>query len=135
MNRPSGVTVAAVLTFSGAMLFALASCAFFVVGVMVATGDEGRAPVSEAIAGMALAGALMLLILALAAACVALNARELHDWARTISLPETAASTRERLRSAFAAIAVMGATCRSLITDAASSHKSRRLEHHPWRRI
>lgn len=132
MNRPSGVTVAAALTFSGAMVFALASCAFFVVGVMVVTGDGGRAPVSEAIAGMALAGAFMLLILALAAACVALNARELRDWARTISVAEFAASTRERLRSAIAA---MGATCRSLVADAASSHKNRRLEHHPWRRI
>lgn len=29
MNRPTGVTVAAVLTFSGAMILALTSCAFF----------------------------------------------------------------------------------------------------------
>ena len=126
MNRPSGVTVAAVLTFSGAMVFALASCAFFVVGVMVVTGDGGRAPVSEAIAGMALAGAFMLLILALAAACVALNARELRDWARTISSPEIAASIRERFRSAYAAFA---AVRRASFTELASSHKSRRIEH------
>jgi hypothetical protein len=135
MNRPTGVTIAAALTFSGAMLLALASCAFFVIGVMVVTGDEGRAPVSEAIAGIALAGALMLLILALAAGCVALNARELRDWARTISLTEIADSARERFRSAYAAIAAMCALGRSWLVESVSSHKSRRLEHHPWRRI
>src|SRR5271156_2912649 len=99
MNRPSGVTVAAVLTFSGATLLALTSRAFLVVGVMVVTGDEGRAPVSQAIAGMALAGAFLLLILALAAGCVALHARELRDWARTLSFTEIAASAAGRMRS------------------------------------
>ena len=107
MNRPIGVTVAAVLTFSGAILLALASCAFFVVGVMVVTGDEGRAPVSIAIAGMALAGAFMLLILALAAGCAAMNARELRDWARTVSLTEIVAGIRENLLSIFASIAAV----------------------------
>jgi len=132
MNRPIGVTVAAVLTFSGAILLALASCAFFVVGVMVVTGDEGRAPVSIAIAGMALAGAFMLLILALAAGCAAMNARELRDWARTVSLTEIVAGIRENLRSIFASIA---AVRRAWFVDFVSSHKSRSLEHHPWRRI
>jgi hypothetical protein len=107
MHRPVGVTVAAVLTFSGAMVFALSSCALFVVGVMVATGDEGRAPVSEAIAGMALGGAFLLLILALVAGWVALNIAELRHWARTISLTEIAASARERLRIAYAAITAL----------------------------
>ena len=132
MNRPTGVTVAAVLTFSGAILLALASCAFFVVGMMVVTGDEGRAPVSVAIAGMALAGAFMLLILALAAGCAAMNARELRDWARTVSLTEITAGIRENLLSIFASIAAMR---RAWFVDFVSSHKSRRLEHHPWRRI
>jgi hypothetical protein len=127
MHRPVGVTVAAVLTFSGAMVFALTSCAFFVVGVMVATGDEGRAPVSEAIAGMALAGAFLLLILALVAGWVALNIAELRDWARTISLTEIAASARERLRIAYAAITALRRACFAELT---SSHKSRRIEHH-----
>jgi hypothetical protein len=132
MNRPTGVTVAAVLTFSGAMILALAACAFFLVGVMVATGDEGRVPVSVAIAGMAFAGAFLLLILALVAGCAALNARELRDWARTISLAEISASMERRSRNAFAATAALR---RSLFAELASSHKSRRLEHHPWRRI
>jgi hypothetical protein len=132
MNRPTGVTVAAVLTFSGAMILALASCAFFVVGVMVVTGDEGRAPVSVAIAGMALAGAFMLLVLAVVAGCVALNATELRHWARTISLTEFAADTIEKLLSILASIAAMR---RAWFVDFVSSHKSRRLEHHPWRRI
>lgn len=127
MNRPSGVTVVAVLTFSSAMILALASCTFFVVGVMVVTGDEGRAPVSVAMAGMALAGAFVLLILALATGLVALNARELRDWTRTISLTEIAESAREGLLSVFASIA---AVRRAWFTDFVSSHKSRRIEHH-----
>jgi hypothetical protein len=132
MNRPTGVTVAAVLTFSGAMILTLTSCAFFVVGVMVVTGDEGRAPVSEAIAGMALGGAVCLLILAVAAGYMAFNVAELRDWVRTISVVEIAASTRETLRSAHAAIVELR---RAWFDELASSHKSRRLEHHPWRRI
>jgi hypothetical protein len=132
MHRSLGVTVAAVLTFSGAMLLALSSCAFFVVGVMVVTGDEGRTPVSEAIAGMALAGAFSLLILAVVAGCMSLNIVELRDWARTTSLKEITASTGQRLRGAVAAIADVR---RAAFSDFASSHKSRRFEHHPWRRI
>lgn len=132
MNRPTGLTVAAVLTFSGAMVLALTSCAFFMVGVMVVTGDEGRAPVSEAIAGMALAGAVSLLILAVAAGYMAFNVVELRDWVRTISVAEIAASSKERLRSAYAAIAEVR---RAWFAELTSSHKSRRLEQHPWRRI
>lgn len=130
MNRPTGVTVVAVLTFSGAMMLALTSCAFFALGVMVVTGDEGHAPVSVAIAGMALAGALALLILALAAGWVAMNVAELRDWARTISLTEIAAGAREGLLSVFASIA---AVRRTWFTDFVSAHKSRRLDQHPWR--
>jgi hypothetical protein len=132
MNRPTAVTVAAVLTFFGAMILALTSCGLFVVGVMVVTGDEGRAPVSEAIAGMALAGAVYLLILAVAAGYMAFNVAELLDWARTISLTKIAASTRERLRSIFAAIAELR---RAWFAELISSYKTRRLENHPWRRI
>jgi hypothetical protein len=105
MNRPTGVTVAAVLTFSGAMVLALGSCAFFVVGVMVATGDERTAPVSVAITGMALGGGFMLLILAGAAGWVALNAGELREWARTFSLAGMAASVGTKLRGMSVAIA------------------------------
>ena len=132
MNRPTGVTVAAVLTFSGAMILALSSYAFFVVGVMVITGDEGRAPVSEAIAGMALAGAFSLLILAVVAGYTAFNIAELRDWARTMFLPGIGDSTREGLLSIFASIAALR---RAWFVEFVSSHKTRRLEHHPWRRI
>src|ERR1700683_4452429 len=64
MNRPTGVTVAAVLTFFGAMILALGSCAFFVVGVMAATGDEGVGPVRGAITGSARGGAAALVCFA-----------------------------------------------------------------------
>ena len=104
MNRPTGVTVAAVLTFFGAMIMALGSCAFFMVGVMVATGDERGAPVSVAITGMALGGGLMLLILAGSAGWVALNAGELFEWARTVSFAGIAASVERPLRGLSAAV-------------------------------
>jgi hypothetical protein len=132
MNRPIGVTIAAVLTFSGAMILGLTSCAFFAVGVMVVTGDEGRAPVSEAIAGMAIAGAFVLLILALATGFVAVNIAELRDWARTVSFAEIADSARERLLSVIASIA---AVRRAWFVEFVSAHKGRPLEHHPWRRV
>jgi hypothetical protein len=104
MNRPAGERVAAVLTFSGAMFLASASCAFFVVGVMVATGDERTAPISVAISGMALGGGFMLLILAGAAGLVAMNAGELREWARTVSFTAMAASEERRLRGMSAAV-------------------------------
>jgi hypothetical protein len=135
MNRLTGIIVAEVLTFSAAsaaMILVLGSCAFFVVGVLVVTGDEGHAPVSVAIAGMALAGAFLLLILALAAGWLALNIVNLRDWTRTISFTEIAASTRDRLRSVFAAI---GGGRLAWPAELASSHKSRRPAHHPWRGI
>jgi hypothetical protein len=105
MNRPTGVTVAAVLTFSGALILALGSCVFFVVGVMVATGDERSAPVSVAITGMALGGGLMLLILAGAAGWIALNAGELREWARTVSFAGIPAGMGRRLRGMPVAVA------------------------------
>jgi hypothetical protein len=132
MNRPSGVSVITFSAACAAMLLVLGSGAFFVVGVLVVTGDEGRAPVSVAITGMALAGAFALLMLALASAWLALNAVEVRDWARTLSLTEIAANTRERLRGAFSATESLS---RSRFAAVAPSHKSRGLEHHPWRRI
>src|SRR5580693_5922218 len=97
MNRPSGERVAAVLTFSGAMILALGSFAFFVVSVMVATGDERGEPVSVAIAGMAIGGGFLLLILSGVAGWVAMNVGELREWARTASISVAAmAATVER---------------------------------------
>jgi hypothetical protein len=104
MNRPAGERVAAVLTFSGAMFLASASCAFFVVGVMVGTGDERTAPISVAIGGMALGGGFMLLILAGAAGLVAMHAGALREWARTVSFAAMAASEERRLRGMSAAV-------------------------------
>ena len=100
MNRPSGERVAAVLTFSGAMILALGSFGFFVVSVMVATGDERGEPVSVAIAGMAIGGGCLLLILSGAAGWVAMNIGELREWARTasISVAAMAASVERKWR-------------------------------------
>ncbi len=101
MNRPTGERVAAMLTFCGAMILALGSFAFFVVSVMVATGDERGEPVSVAIAGMAIAGGFLLLILAGVAGWVAMNIGELRERARTASIfvAAMAASVERKWRS------------------------------------
>jgi hypothetical protein len=99
VNRSTGERVAAVLTFSGAMILGLASCALCVIGAMVATGDERTAPVSVAITGMAIGGSLMLLILAGAAGLVAMNVGELREWARTVSFAEMAANVERKSES------------------------------------
>jgi hypothetical protein len=135
MNRPTGVTVATVLTFSGALILALGSCAFFVVGVMVATGDERTAPVSVAITGMALGGGLMLLILAGAAGWLALNAGELREWARTVSFAEMAAGMGGRLRGM--SVAMSAGVERGLRGVAAVLRRGeeflrRRAQEFPW---
>jgi hypothetical protein len=100
MNHPTGERVTAVLTFSGAMILALGSFAFFLVSVLVATGDERGEPVSVAMAGMAIAGGFLLLILASVAGWVAMNVGELREWARTASISVTAmaASVERKLR-------------------------------------
>jgi hypothetical protein len=135
MNRPTGVTVAAVLTFSGAMVLALGSCAFFVVGVMVATGDERTAPVSVALTGMALGGGLMLLILAGAAGWLALNAGELREWERTVSFAEMAAGVGGSLRGM--SVAMSAGVERGLRGVAAGVRRGegflrRRAHEFPW---
>jgi hypothetical protein len=124
MKRPTCETVAAVLSFTGAMILALTSCGFFVVGVMAATGDERGEPVSVAIAGMAVAGGFMLLILAAATGWVAMNVGELREWAQTISFRALAANAEARLRGAFMAAR------RSPVGEFVSSHLGRSLEHH-----
>jgi hypothetical protein len=125
MKRPTGETVAAVLSFTGAMILALGSCGFFVVGVMAATGDERGEPVSVAIAGMAVAGGFMLLILAGAIGWAAMNVADLRDWMQTVSIRALAASVEARLRSVFMAAP------RSWPVQTVSSQKNRSLEHHP----
>jgi len=124
MKRPTGETVAAVLSVILAMILALGSCGFFVVGVMATTGDERGEPVSVAIAGMAVAGGFMLLILAAAAGGAAMNVAELHDWAQTVSIRAVAANAEARLRG------ILLAARRSSLGEFVFSHLSRSLEHH-----
>jgi len=101
MNRPSGERVVAVLTFSGAMILALGSLGFFLVSILAATGDERGEPVSVVIAGMAVAGGFLLLILAGVTGWVAMNVGGLREWARTasISVAAMAASVERKWRS------------------------------------
>jgi hypothetical protein len=105
MTRRSGERVAAVLTFSGAMILALGSFVFFVVSVMVATGDERGEPASVAIAGMAISGGFLLLILSGIAGWVAMNIGEMREWARTasVSVAAMAASVERKWRGGWVA--------------------------------
>jgi len=86
MNRPTGVTLIAIATFSGAAILALGSFAFFFVAVMAISGGDGGDPVSAAIAGMGLAGGFSLLVLAGVAGCLALGVLQLCEWARIVSI-------------------------------------------------
>jgi len=130
MNRPTGVTVAAVLTFCGALILALGSCAFFVVGVMVATGEDRREPVSVAIAGMGVAGGFLLLILAGAAGWMAMDADELYEWARTISISASIATMGARIEGRLRGLISAARRSRSWLVEYVSGHKSRGIEHH-----
>jgi hypothetical protein len=103
MNRSTGDTVAAVLTFCVAVILALASLGFFAVCVLAATGDERTAPVSVAITGMTAAAGFMLLILAAAAWLVAMNTGELREWSQTVSVPAAGISATQSLSAKFSA--------------------------------
>ena len=86
MKRPTGVTLIAIATFSGAAILALGSFAFFFVAVMAISGGDGGDPVSAAIAGMGVAGGFSLLVLAGVAGCLALGVLQLCEWARIVSI-------------------------------------------------
>ncbi len=130
MNRPTSVTVAAVLTFCGAMILALGSCAFFVVGVMVATGEDRREPVSVALTGVGLAGGFMLLILAGTAGWMAMNADELYEWARTISISASIATMGASIEGRWRGVLSAARRSWSWFVEYVSGHKSRGIEHH-----
>jgi purine-cytosine permease-like protein len=130
MNRPTGVKVAAVLTICGAMVLALGSCAFFVVGMMVATGEDRSEPVSVAIAGMGVAGGFMLLILAGTAGLMAMNADELYEWARTISISASIATMGARIEERLRGVVSAARRSRAWFVEYVSGHKSRGIEHH-----
>ena len=86
VRRPAGVTIIGILTFGGAGMLALGSCAFFFVAVMALTGGDGLDPVSASMAGMGIAGGFSLLVLSGVAGCLAVGVLELQEWARTVSI-------------------------------------------------
>lgn len=102
MNRPISVTVVAVAALSGAIILALISFAFLLVGGMVLTGAERGDPVSVAIAGMAVAGGFSLLILGSAIACLAIGLWELRAWPSAAFFGSAFADVRSRLRGVLA---------------------------------
>jgi hypothetical protein len=102
MKRPTGVTIIAVLTFFGAAVLALSSFACFFVAVKGMTGGDAGEPVSEAIAGMGIAGGLSLLVLASIAACLTFGVLKLYEWARIVSIASIAAGIGCMILSLFA---------------------------------
>jgi hypothetical protein len=86
VKRPIGVTMIAILTFFGATILALGSCAFFVVAFIAMTGVDAAEPISVAIIGMAIAGGFSLLVLSGVAVCLAIGVLDLREWARIVSI-------------------------------------------------
>jgi hypothetical protein len=82
VERPSGVTIIAVLMLIAAGFLALGSLVFFFVGVMDMTGADAAEPISTAIAAMGVSGGLFFLILAGAYVLLAIGVLELRNWAR-----------------------------------------------------
>ena len=101
MNRPTSMTVAAVVAFSGAIILALISFAFLLVGGMVATGGDSGDAVSSAITGMAVAGGFSLLILASVTGCLAIGVLELREWPRSAFVASVVAAVGPRFRNAI----------------------------------
>ncbi len=99
MNRPTSMTVAVVVAFSGAIILALISFAFLLVGGMVATGGDSGDAVSSAITGMAVAGGFSLLILASGIAYLAIELRRLREWPRAAFVASVVAGVEAGLRS------------------------------------
>lgn len=79
MQRSTGATVIAVLMFAGAFVLALGAVSCLTVAVMVATGADAGEPISLAITGMGISGALVLLIVACLAASVGTAITDLPD--------------------------------------------------------
>jgi hypothetical protein len=86
MNRPTGVTVIAILMFLVAALLVLGSLACFVVGVMNVTGADSHDPVSVAIAGMGLGAGLSLLLLAIINITLGIGVLQLRETARRLCM-------------------------------------------------
>jgi hypothetical protein len=86
IERPSGVTIIAVLMFIGAGFLALGSFVFFFVGVMDMTGADAAEPISTAIAAMGVSGGLFFLILAGAHVFLAMGVLKLRSWARLVCM-------------------------------------------------
>jgi hypothetical protein len=101
VNRPTGVTIIAVLTLFGAASLALGSLAFFFVAVMGLTGGDAGEPISVAIAGMGVAGGFSLLMLAGGAACLTIGVLKLHEWARVVAIASAAAGIGCTILSLF----------------------------------
>ena len=99
MNRPISVAVGTIAAMSGAIILALTSFAFLLVGGMVVTGADRGDPVSVAITGMAVAGGFSLLILGSAIACLAIGLWELRAWPSAAFFGSAFADVGSRLRS------------------------------------
>jgi hypothetical protein len=102
VKRPMGVTVVAVLTFSGAVILALGSFAFFCIAAMAMTGGDAGERISIALTGMGIAGGFSLLVLAGVAASLALGVLKLREWARVVSIASIGVGIAFAILSLFA---------------------------------
>src|ERR1700735_202457 len=84
MKRPIGVTIIAVLAFSGATILAVGACGLFFVALMGMTGGLSR------------------LVLAGVAVCLAMGVLALREWARIAAVASIAAGIGITILSLFA---------------------------------
>jgi hypothetical protein len=101
MQRPTGVTLIAILMFFGAAFLVLGSAACFFVGVMNATGEDASDPVTVAIVSMALAAGVSLLLLAGIYATLEVGVLQLRETARQLCMASLSLSVALTLTGAF----------------------------------
>jgi hypothetical protein len=86
MPRPIGVTFIAIQMFFGAALLALGSAICFFLGVMNFTGADSHEPITGAIVGMAVAGGISLLLLAVIYTTLGIGVPQLRETARQLCM-------------------------------------------------
>lgn len=91
MNRPTGVTILAVLHFLGAGLYVLAGI-FFMVGMGIAgaaagsSDAEGAAGVGGMLAGMGAIAGVVMIVLAIIPGLIGWGLWTLKNWARIVTI-------------------------------------------------
>ena len=83
MQRPTGVTILAILCFLGAALLVIASLAFFMMGGALLSGGGGMGAM---VAGLGAIGGVVMLLFAALYVAVGVGLWKLLNWARILAI-------------------------------------------------